>query len=114
MKKPPTTREGKTHKITIGPLKAYITVNRNEQGEIIEVFGKCNEGEQGHVDMACKLASLAIQGRGDVPTLIRHMEFDRTEPNGGPGQPTSIYDAIASVLKEESRDAGIENPTTQT
>lgn len=100
--RPPTTRNVRTHRVCVGPVTAYITVNRNAAGEIIEVFAKADEGVQGNIDMACRLASLAIQGRGDVPTLIRHMRGDRTEPCGIAGQPSSVYDAIARVLESES------------
>ena len=99
--KPSITRMGRTHKLIVGKVSVYITVNRGKKGQIIECFGKAGGGLQGHVDMVCRIASLAIQGRGNVPTLIRHMRFDKTPPVGGPGQPKSIYDAIAIVLQEE-------------
>ncbi len=101
MTKPPTTRLGRTHKFTVGSSDLYITVNRDEQGNIIEVFAKATDGLQGHMDIACRLASLAIQGRGDVATVIRHLRGDRTPPCGTVGQPTSIYDALARVLERE-------------
>ena len=103
MTKPPTTRIGSTHKMCVGESRCHITVNRDLNGDIIEVFAKADNGMQGHIDMACRLISLGLQRRADVPTIIKHMQFDRTEPCGGVGQPTSIYDAIARVLiKEES------------
>ena len=105
-RKPPNDRTGNTHKIRVGPVKAFITVNRDEEGNIIEVFSKADVENKGHLDMACRIISLGIQGRADVPTLIRHMSFDRTHPTGGPGQPTSIYDAIAKVLKKELDNKG--------
>lgn len=107
MTKPPVTRDGNTHKIRVGPTKCHITVNRGDNGEIIEVFAKADNGVQGHIDMACRLISLGLQGRADIPTVIRHMQFDRTEPCGGPGQPTSIYDAIAKVLSKEESHTNI-------
>lgn len=79
----------------------YITVNRDAQGRVIELFAKSEAGLQGHLDMACRLASLGIQQRADVETIIRHMRGDRTEPVGGVGQPTSIYDGIARILERE-------------
>ena len=100
-RKPETTRFGNTHKVKIGPLTMYLTVNRDAAGQIIEVFGKSDEGYQGHVDMACRLVSLGIQGRADIETVIRHMSHDKTEPVGGLGQPSSIYDGIAKVLEGE-------------
>lgn len=102
--KPPTNRTGRTHKVKVGKVSMYVTVNRAANGQIIEAFGKADEGVQGHLDVACRLISLAIQGRGDMATIIRHLRFDRTPPNGGPGQPTSIYDALARVLEDELTD----------
>lgn len=102
--KPPVTRKGKTHKVSIGPVTAYFTVNRDDEGRIVEVFAKSDNGSQGHLDMACRLASLGIQGRADVKTLVRHMKGDKTEPMGGPGQPSSIYDALSRVLEREMGD----------
>lgn len=102
--KPPMTRRGRTHKIMVGPVTAYLTVNRDRDGRIIEIFAKADQA-QGHLDMACRLASLGLQGRADVATLIRHMRGDRTEPCGGPGQPSSIYDAMARILETETQEA---------
>jgi len=99
--KPPATRRGATHKVRIGPVTAYLTINRDAAGRIMEVFAKADNGMQGHLDMACRLCSLALQGRGDVETVIRHMRGDRTEPCGIAGQPKSIYDAIAQTLAAE-------------
>lgn len=100
--KPPVTRHGKTHTVTVGDHEFDITVNRDRHNRILEVFAKSTCGMQGHMDMVCRVASLGLQGRADVETLIRHMRGDKTEPRGIVGQPTSIYDGIAKVLEEES------------
>ena len=106
MSKPPVTRKGRTHKQQIGQITAYVTVNRDAHGHIIEVFAKA-DALRGHLDMACRLMSLGLQRRADVPTIVRHMRGDRTEPCGIAGQPTSIYDALARVLQAEvDADAG--------
>ena len=52
-RKPPVTRNGVTHKIQVGAVLAYITVNRDNEGRIVEVFGKASNGSQGDLDMAC-------------------------------------------------------------
>jgi hypothetical protein len=95
------TRSGKTHKIRIGKITAYLTVNRSADNHILEVFGKADNGIQGHLDMACRLTSIALQHGVEVATIIRHMKGDRTEPCGIAGQPTSIYDAIARTFEVE-------------
>lgn len=102
--KPPVTRQGRTHKVTVGTVTMYLTVNKSKDHGVMEIFGKADEGLQGHVDMACRLVSLALQKRGDVETLIRHMRGDRTEPCGIAGQPTSIYDALSKILELEHNE----------
>ena len=100
--KPPVTRTGRTHKRQVGKVCVYITVNRDSAGRIIEVFGKADNGINGHLENVCKAWSVAIQYGADVPCVIRHMRGDRTEPCGTVGQPSSIYDAVARVLEEEN------------
>ena len=100
--KPPTTRKGRTHKIQVGPITAYLTVNRDTHGNIIEIFAKSDGGMQGHLDNVCRAYSLGFQKRCDVRTAIRHLRGDRTEPVGCVGQPTSVYDAIAVELEREA------------
>jgi len=99
--KPPVTRRGQTHKIAVGPTTAYFTINRDERGNVIEVFAKSDNGAQGHLDIACRLASLGLQGRCTVDAIIKHLRHDRCEPCGGPGQPSSVYDALARVMEVE-------------
>jgi hypothetical protein len=100
MSKPPITRKGRTHKVVVGEVTAYVTVNRDASGQVMELFAKA-DAMQGHLDNACRLASLGLQGRATVQTLVHHLRGDRTGPAGGPGQPTSIYDALARVLQAE-------------
>lgn len=99
--RPPITRAGRTHTIRVGPIIAEITVNRDAAGNILEVFARADGGMQGHLDNVCRAYSLGFQGRCDVPTAIRHLRGDRTEPCGIAGQPASIYDALGRVLEEE-------------
>ena len=100
-RKPPVTRKGRTHKVEVGACTLYVTVNRDAKGSICEVFCKADEGQNGHADAICRQISLGLQGRGDLETTIRHLRHDRTPPNGGPGQPASIYDALGVVLERE-------------
>ena len=114
MSKPPTTRQGRTHKILVGPIKAYLTVNRDEDGNIIEIFAKANNGAQGHLDNVCRAYSLGFQERCNVPTAIRHLRGDRTEPVGCMGDDgTSIYDAIGRMLERELGEGAKNNLDTQ-
>jgi hypothetical protein len=99
--KPPVTRRGRTHKIVVGETNAYFTINRDAAGNVIEIFAKANNGAQGHLDIACRLASLGLQGRCTVDTIIKHLRHDKCPPQGGPGQPSSVYDALARVMEAE-------------
>ena len=98
--KPPVTRIGKTHTYGIGAHAIHITVNRREDGYPYEIFGHADaaSGLQGHLDRCCTMISLGLQGRATPETVARHLRYDRTEPCGGVGQPTSIYDAIGRAI----------------
>ncbi len=98
---PAATRNGRTHEMRIGAVAVCITVNRDDNGTICEVFAKSSGGMQGHLDRVCTMASLALQGGCEPDRIARHLLGDRTEPLGLAGQPTSIYDALGRVLKQE-------------
>lgn len=101
------TREGKTHKATVGKVSLYITVNRDDAGTIREVFAKADEGHTAEAEGLCIGASLAMRHGCPAETVARHYRHRRYPPHGGPGQPCSISDAIGQVLEKEAReDAG--------
>ena len=105
-KRLPTDRHGQTSKSKIGKSSIYITVNRNEEGEILECFGKADDGHTSDIEGLCILTSIALQFGAPVQTIVDKLRYRRYEPSGGPGQPLSISDALARVLEEESKDEG--------
>jgi len=60
--RPPATRHGRTHKVSVAGTTGYVTVNRTRDGRIMEVFGKADNGAQGHLDMACRLDLAHVAG----------------------------------------------------
>ena len=93
------TRVGTTTTVKLGNITLEITVNTDEAGTVREVFGKCDEGYQGELDGMCILASLALQYGCPVETIAKHLRHRNYPPHGGPGQPKSISDAVATVLE---------------
>lgn len=103
-----TERSGKTYKFT-GPTKLYITVNRDFDGVIREVF--VNAASSGStVRSLCealgKLISLTLQHRKElINTLVKKFSGDLSESQWRntqfPEPAKSIPDAISMVLKLE-------------
>jgi len=99
--RPPTTRAGRTSKITVGAVTLYLTLNRAADGALIEVFGKADEGYQGQLDGLCIVTSLALQHGCPSELIARHLRHRRYPPYGIAGQPCSISDALARALEGE-------------
>lgn len=100
----PTTRRGRTHKMQVGVVTLYITVNRDDSGNVREVFCKADEGHQAEADGLAELSSLLLQHDCPPEKLVRHLRFRRYEPHGFAGQPCSISDAIGRAIEEEVRN----------
>jgi len=99
----PSNRQGLTRKIAVGEVTLYITVNRDANGAVREVFTKADQGEQANADGIAELSSLLLQYGCPVAKLVEHLRFRRYEPSGCIGQPCSISDAIGMVLEDESK-----------
>ena len=98
----PPDREGKTHKIVMGAVEIYLTVNLDDTGRVRELFSKCTEGHQGQVDALCETASLYLQCEdGNLAVLVAHWLYRKYLPDGAIGQGSSLPDAMARVLKKE-------------
>jgi ribonucleoside-diphosphate reductase alpha chain len=70
----PKIRSGKTHEIFTGHGKIYVTVNKNNDGNVLEIF--TNGGKNGGVSAAnleaiARLASLALQEGVSVDAIAR-------------------------------------------
>ena len=92
-------RRGQTHKIKVGEISIYLTVNRNEDGSPKELFCKSSEGWQGWVDVLMLTASLALRHGCPMQTILSHWRHHRFEPNTFGC--SSIPDAIAKRIQEE-------------
>ena len=97
----PATRPGEIKKVEVGPVTLYITVNRDANGAIREVFAKADEGQKPHADGLAELSSLLLQYECPVKTVVQHLRYRRYPPAGIVNQPCSISDAIGKVLEDE-------------
>ena len=103
--KPPTTRYGNTRKIELASTDTCLTINRLPDGRAIELFvttdrkGEC----QGWAGMFCIAASMALQAGVPPSRLIDKMKGQRFDPQGGPGEPVSVVDAIARIWEAEEK-----------
>ena len=98
----PNNRWGRTHKVQIGSVEVYITVNRGADGSIREVFGHCTDGFQPYLEDCCIPSSLALQYGCLVETLVDKLLHRRGYPPiGAIGQPKSLSDAIGCVLRAD-------------
>jgi ribonucleoside-diphosphate reductase alpha chain len=101
-KRLPNTRSGVTHKITLGGITLYVTVNCDDIGKPLEMFVKADNGWQGWADALAVTASMAMQHSCPLETILAKWRGMRFEPDGIAGQGSSIPDAIArKVLKGE-------------
>ena len=96
-----TDRRGQTHKVEVGKVTLYITVNKSGNGKIMECFCKADQGEQAHAGGLAELSLLLLQYNCPVKTVVQHLRYRRYEPSGCIGQPCSISDAIGMVLEDE-------------
>jgi ribonucleoside-diphosphate reductase alpha chain len=106
-KRMPTDRTGLTHRVAIGEpgaqSRGYITVNRNSDGSVGEVFiggfGQYGSTMTGMMDSFAIMFSIALQFGAEFPMLARkfaHMNFPPHGPTDNPEIPRchSIPDYI--------------------
>jgi len=89
---------GKTHKIEVGKVDVYVTVNCFEDGNPGEVFVKCTDGTQGWCNVLSETLSVALQSGAPLNTLLQHWKHHRFPPNSF--RYRSIPDAVAHCLEE--------------
>ena len=100
----PHTRQGQTHKVMVGTVALYITVNVDDNGNPIEVFAKADEGHQADADGLAELSSVLLQYGCPVDVVIKHLRYRKYPPQGTVGQPCSISDAIGRMLEQAERE----------
>lgn len=97
----PTNRAGRTHKLKVGAVSLYVTINRDADGVVREVFAKADEGHQAEADGLALMSSIAMRYGAPAAVVAKHLRYRRYEPRGGPGQPCSISDAIGLAIERE-------------
>lgn len=107
----PKRRSGYTHEVTTGHGRIYLTVNVNDNGEVIEIFtnggGKNGSVNSANLEAIARLVSIALQGGVSVERLAKTIRgindgtcvWDRLEADDPkPAKIVSIPDAIGQVL----------------
>ena len=89
--------KGETHTVNIGEVTVFFTVNL-KNGKPFEIFAKEGSGHQGELDGLCILASIAMKHGCPVALIVDKMRYRKYAPEGGPGQPCSLSDAMGRVL----------------
>ena len=97
----PATRHGPTRLVRCGPVRCYVTVNRDGNGNAREMFIKASHGWQGWADALALTASLYLQRGGTLRELLLKWRAMRFEPQGIAGQGASVPDGIARAWSEE-------------
>jgi len=112
----PETRTGINHKVKIGGVKIFITVNTFKDGRPAEIFiktGIINSvkddkeqefGLQGWCNSLCILMSLCLQAGVELEIICGKLQYQRFKPDGRTTTDhkyaTSIVDYLARWLLE--------------
>lgn len=96
---PQSKAGGKTHTVRCGAVKIHLTVNTQGNGAVSDLRAKCTPQEwQGWVNVLLGTANIALRSNVPLARIIDAWMYHRFDPSGGPGQGTSIPDAIAKKL----------------
>ena len=98
------TLQGITTKVKTGMGNLYVTVNKEDDGSIYEVFattGKAGGNETANTEAICRLISIAMQYGIPVEALVDQLSGIQSIPVWDHGiQVLSTPDGISKVLKE--------------
>jgi len=101
--KPPNDREGWISKIKLGSSTVYLIMNFTEpgrdEGQLIELLAKADEGNQGTADALSLTASLLLQYNCPPEKLVEKWRGMRFPPDSI-GRGTSIPDAFARTIQK--------------
>lgn len=102
----PTQLQGSTHKIVTGCGSLYLTVNRNTDNKIIEVFaslGKCGSCSKAANEAMTRCISVGLQNGVPVSAYVKSLKGIRCDrPVLGQEHILSCPDALAKVLELEN------------
>ncbi len=110
------TREGITHKVSIGGLKGYITANRFEDGSLGEIFihgfGMLGSTNAAWADAFAVMVSISLQYGAELPMLARKFAHMKFEPHGETDNPKiphcrSIPDYVFKWIASHEDDGGV-------
>lgn len=108
--KVPVTRDpsllGRTYKIVTGCGNVYVTVNRNADGEILEVFGKIGKAggcAASNMEGCGRLISRSRRYGVPVSVIVKDLRGIRCHtPHWDHGKEvTSCMDAVAIAIEED-------------
>lgn len=111
--RPPLLR-GMTTSVETGHGKMYVTLNRNEEGALVEVFARIDRRlseedngyltcDLGYLEGLARMISISLQHSIPVESIVRQLRWVSCCPLVG--QNKSPVDAIAKVLEEAESDA---------
>lgn len=114
-RKPPSTREGLTHKFQIQDQEYYLTVNRYPDGTPCEIFVKGSQygsGQAGWVDAFSIAVSYVAQGGSleDLLDKLAHMQFSPAGFVAGEG-PIHIASSPVDYLARWIQQVALGSPT---
>jgi len=100
----PRTLNGSTTKVKTGLGNLYVTVNKDEDDSIYEVFattGKAGGNETANTEAICRLISVAMQYDVPLVVVIKQLQGIQSVPIWDNGvQILSTADGISKVLRE--------------
>lgn len=99
---------GTTRRIKTPCGNIYVIINKDNNGNIIEVFAKL--GKSGgcatcQVDAQARLISIALQEGVNIERLIKQLKGNKCSASGIdlPGEGISCPDAIGKILEKEMK-----------
>ena len=103
----PRTLNGSTTKVKTGLGNLYVTVNKNEDDSIYEVFattGKAGGNETANTEAICRLISVAMQYGVPLDAIVKQLQGIQSVPIWDNGvQILSTADGISKVLREHMK-----------
>jgi ribonucleoside-diphosphate reductase alpha chain len=100
------TREGLTHKGSIGGVKFFLTINvfdNGQPGEIFLTFDQSGSTIDGLADAWATAVSFALQYGCPLSVIVKHFSFQQFDPQGltdheDIGFAKSVVDYVARFL----------------
>jgi ribonucleoside-diphosphate reductase alpha chain len=106
----PDSLTGATHRIHTGHGTLYITVNRDSEGRMFEVFatqGKAGGCDSAHMEGLCRLISNSLRSSIEPSSIIAQLERITCCPIWSEGVLVrSAEDAVAHVMRLDSTSHG--------